>query len=358
MRTPGPAAPTRHDVFPTTLSLLRGPAETRPDCALAAPLRPLALADRPRFERAFARTGGSLADHGFASTWIWHDVLHLEWAAWHGHLLVMATSEREVTLLLPPLVDADADPAEVDLGAALALADTWLRGRGQAGLCIENCDSAAVERLLTARPGLDLERGADDYVYDNARLGALEGKSLRSKRHGRDRLLRTYPDAALLPLRAEDREQAIALLDRWNAGVEAREQDADADASVDAEARAEAAWMRRREVLANRAALDTADALGLLGFGLWLDGEARSQLAAFSLWEALPDGTVAALIEKADSEVPGAAAAIFSLGAGVLAPRFERCNAGDDGGLPGLRASKETWRPVELRSRWRVTARC
>src|SRR2546426_2507103 len=75
----------------------------------------LTLADRPRFERAFASVETPLAAYAFASHFVWRALFSYSWAELDGHLSLFAEYADGVYMPLPPLplptgVRQDASP--------------------------------------------------------------------------------------------------------------------------------------------------------------------------------------------------------------------------------------------------------
>ncbi|HZC67826.1 MAG TPA: hypothetical protein VE201_04330, partial [Nitrospirales bacterium] len=77
-------------------------------------LRPLALADRPRFEAALAAhavPGGPLAAYSFPFHFIWQGLLRYEWTELKGHLCLFAGNPEGSFLALPPIGPDPCGPA-------------------------------------------------------------------------------------------------------------------------------------------------------------------------------------------------------------------------------------------------------
>jgi len=108
----------------------------------------LTLADRPRFERAFASVETPLAAYAFASHFVWRALFSYSWAELDGHLSLFAEYADGVYMPLPPLplptgARQDASPWPMTprpSPAALAACFAFMRARngGSAVSRIEN----------------------------------------------------------------------------------------------------------------------------------------------------------------------------------------------------------------------------
>src|SRR3989449_2167982 len=108
----------------------------------------LTLADRPRFERAFASVETPLAAYAFASHFVWRALFSYSWAELDGHLSLFAEYADGVYMPLPPLplptgVRQDASPWPMTprpSPVALAACFAFMRARngGSAGSRVQD----------------------------------------------------------------------------------------------------------------------------------------------------------------------------------------------------------------------------
>ena len=313
-------------------------------------LTPLRLSDRPLLHDIFSQPADPLSDYSFACTYVWSASLRIYWQVIRRHLCVFANGTGDLTMLAPPLPapGADADDLAQCLRECFDRMDGYNdRNGGRARSRIEYVSEAALARLR-AVPGFDLAgapMGAD-YVYDMARMIDLAGGPLQSKRSARARFMRRFPDHRTEPLRPEHRQACVALLLRWQKRVE--EKFAAETPSADS---TNPGVLRRREVAACEFALDSMDALGLKGLALFVGAE----LVGFTLGEALTPRQASVLIEKTHPDFVGAPQYLFSEFCRQCWAEYPECNAGDDCGMPSLRFTKETYRPIRRLNKYCVT---
>lgn len=308
---------------------------------LAAPrpdprLRPLALVDKPLFERALARAGRvearSLAAYAFAYQYIWTALLPYWWIEEDDTFYLFAQSSDGFFLALPPLGPGPPTP---HVRNAFDLMRRW---NGSSPVSrIENVMGVQKDELV--RAGFRCPPKHPDYIYRADALAALSGDAYKSQRALCNRLERDHA-VRLDPFRAEDRDACIALYERW--AVQKRRGGLDRMGQLlleDAEA-------------AHRLVFSDNERLGLTGSVARVGGELRAY--TFGYW--LTPETYCVLLEVADRSIPGLAQWLFRETSRTAADRGARwINAMDDAGLPGLREAKRAYRPAAMIENWLVT---
>ncbi len=305
-------------------------------------LAPLTLADRDLFARCFARIPQPLSDYSFANVFIWRSSLSLYWARLEGHLCLFANG-RELSMLMPPMATDEAAPGSLGrcLDRCFELMDAYNDAAGlpRSLARIEYVSAPAAQAMVAAAPprlGLAAQPMSGDYIYAMPRMIDLAGGSLKSKRHARSRFLREHPDHACAPLQDHHLPDCLALLHVWHEHGDQAHLGEATDAMV------ATAELRRKEVAASRLALQRRHDLGLTGLTLWADG----RLIGFTLGECLTVDQASILIEKTHPEYHGAAQFIFAEFCRRCWASCQECNVGDDWGIPSLRFTKESYRPV------------
>lgn len=310
------------------------------DLTVAYGLRSIELADKPIFDEAFALLERPISDYTFANTFIWRGGLRLYWKMIEGYLCVFANGTGDLTMLFPPV------------------------GEGRLDRCVEQCFDMMHEYnarvahpshsrieyvseelwgLLQSFRGLTPALMGGDYVYETRKMIELTGGELKSKRQARNKFQREHTVRAE-PLGAEHVSACKALLKEWQAHGDSHARGDDPLAKATTE-------LRRRDTLATQLALDEHIALGLSGMVLFAD----EHLIGFTLGEPLSDGQASILIEKTDLEMYGSAQYIFSEFCRRNWSSFPECNVGDDWGIPSLRWTKESYRPLRLLSKYVLT---
>lgn len=303
---------------------------------------PLSLTDKPTFDAALRPLAQPISDYTFANVFMWSRCLRLSWLSLHRHLCVFANGD-DLTMLMPPMPQPGARDADMRraLADALDLMDTYNAAQGQPHHTrIEYISDEMLERLYAA-VGRDFPLGAvpmsGDFVYRRPHMVELAGKSLKSKRHGKTRFMREYPDHHTEPLTAAHAPLCLDLLDRWaHHAAEAHTGQVTEDAHPVA-----TEILRRREEAACRTAVRYQQELGLTGMGLFVG----DRMVGFTLGESLSPAQASVLIEKTDPACHGAAQFIYSEFCRTAWPNHIEINAGDDWGIPTLRWTKESYRP-------------
>ena len=314
-----------------------------------AGLSPIDLIDKPIFDAAFSRLKAPVSDYAFPGTFIWGSSLKILWARLDRHLCVFANGTGDLTLLLPPIPEAGA--SETDLcdcvGRAFEIMDRYNdRFAERARSRIEYVSDELLERF-SAAPRLTLSAApmAGDYIYDMARMIDLAGGNLKSKRHARGKFVRDFPSHRTVPLNDSHVADCLGLLDLWvQNGDDAHEGEVN-DAHIGTD------LLRHRDRLATQAALETRESLGIKGMVLLVD----DKLVGFTLGHAISPSQAFILIEKTHPDYPGSAQFIFSEFCRQYWSDYPECNVGDDWGIPSLRFTKQSYRPVRMLSKYVLT---
>lgn len=309
---------------------------------LLSGLAPVRLADKPTFDLAFSTLKQPISDSCFACAFMWAGPLRTSWAMLNNHVCIFANGTEDLSLLHPPISMPGASDAEF----ASAIADSFAimdeynaAGNGRDRSRIEYVSDEMLERVHACTP---FPLGATplwaDYVYDVNKLITLEGGDLKSKRHARSRFMREYPDARAEPMTEAHIDACRSLLDRWASHGDHTHDGEVNDAHVGTDV------LRYKDHLATSAALLHFRELGLLGMVVMVG----DRLAGFTLGLGLSPLQSMVLIEKTDPEFHGCPQYIFSEFCRTMLETYPECNAGDDWGIPTLRFTKQSYRPVRL----------
>ncbi len=290
----------------------------------SATLRPLTLADRPRFEAALASVETPLAHFAFAPHFIWRHLLAYSWAEIEGRLCLFAESADGLFMPLPPV----PRPSPAALAACFALMRA--RNGGSAVSRIENVPDewAAIFRAA----GYAIRPKDSDYLYRTQDLVDLAGDRYKAQRAACNRFEREYRHT-FEPYRDEDREACLALFHRWAAQKRT--------SGLEEAGR----YMLADSESAHRETLLHEGSLGLVGRVVRVEGTVR----AYTFGYARTAVVFCVLLEVADRDLPGLAPFIFREFSREAAARgHTSINTMDDSGLPGLASSKRAYRPVSL----------
>ena len=289
-------------------------------------LRPLTLADRPRFEAALAAhavPGDPLAACAFPFHFIWQGLLRYEWTELEGHLCLLAGNQDGSFLALPPI---GPDPC----GPAMAKAFEFLskRNRTPALTRVENAPENLAVRCR--EQGYRVTPKGPDYVYRRADLVASRGDRYKSQRVAYNHCV-AHAHPVYRPFRPDDAGACLALFQHWRQGVK---HDGASDLTVHLAVDAEHA---------HRRGITHAAALGLLG----RVAEVEGRIAAYTFGYPLNATTFCILFEITDRNVKGLGAYIFREFCREL-ESYELINTMDDSGLEGLRRAKLAYHPFKL----------
>lgn len=303
-------------------------------------LHTIELADKSLFDQAFATLRQPISDYTFANTFIWRTGLHLYWRLIHGHVCVFAHGSGDLTMLIPPVGEGDLAKA---LSECFAIMDDYnQRIADRSHSRIEYVSEEMLARLVPH--GLAATPMGCDYVYDTQRMIDLAGGELKSKRQAKSKFAREH-HVEVTAITPADVPACLRLLSHWQAYADAHAHESDPAAHA-------ARVLRERDTLATREALASMEALGLAGMILWADGSP----IGFTMGEPLGSHQASIVVEKTDLTCYGAAQYIFSEFCRVYWSSYPEINVGDDWGLPGLRRTKESYRPKAHLAKYVVTA--
>ncbi len=316
-------------------------------------LAPISLQHKALFNAVFANLAQPTSDYSFANLFVWTAPLKLYWASLHRHLCVFANGTGDLTLLLPPLPEPGAERAALKR----ALADSWEimddyndRHADRSQSRVEYVSDEMLEQVNSVLGG-DLALSAapmgGDYIYPVGNMIELPGKALKSKRHGKTKFMRDYPDHRAQPLRAEHVAACTELLHTWRRhGDESHEGQVTEDQHQQSTAE-----LRRRDAAACAHALQHFESLGMKGLVLFAQG----RLIGFTLGESLSPMQASILFEKTDPAFHGAPQFIFSEFCRQCWADKPEINVGDDWGIPTLRFTKQSYRPTRQLLKYTLT---
>jgi Fe-S-cluster containining protein len=291
------------------------------------PMHRLTLDDLPRLETALRRAGLPQSQSPAAYSAPYHytcnTLLSYWWTELDGGFFLFAESPDGWFMPLPPLSGGPIDDA-----CAQAFAILRQRNDHSAVSRIENVlpEAASHLRLL----GYRSTPKEGDYLYRADELSRLVGDRYKSQRALCNRIDR-LTGIAVVPYQECDRRACRTLLHVWRGQKEGE--------ALGSYGR----WLLEDAVSSHEVVWSHAAALGLNGTVVKIDGAVRAY--TFGYW--LTDKTWCVLLEVADRTVPGLAQYLFRETCRLAhSEGAEFVNAMDDAGLPGLRRSKQRYRPT------------
>ena len=294
-----------------------------------AGLHQLTREDIPRMTAALAQSAVAehdvlpLASYSVPYHYMWNGLLAYWWVQLHGALCVFIQSPDGWFMPLPPLGTGSMEQPLVE---AFALMQRW-NGASPVSR-VENVSlrfAPDVERL-----GYRLTSKEPEYVYRATDLVALAGDRYKSHRALCNRFEREQA-VIVEPYQIRDRPGCRALFRDWSKQKRAQSlEEFGRMVLADAEPAHEVLWSH-------------ASALNLTGTIVRIEGRIRGY--TFGLW--LSNAVFCVLVEVADRSIPGLAQFLFrDTCRAASAQGAEYINTMDDGGLAGLRASKQAYHPT------------
>lgn len=172
------------------------------------------------------------------------------------------------------------------------------------------------------------EDGAADYLYDAEALRKLSGRKYHAQKNHLNAFLRSYPNYTFLPYQPDEEAELLAFFDRYE------EEAKDLTESA------------KKESLACKRLIPMLSALQLDARVLRVDG----MFCGFVVMEAVGD-TLMIHIEKALTDFRGIYPLLVMLEANAYS-QVRYINREEDDGNPGLRQSKQSYHPIELKQKY------
>ncbi len=255
----------------------------------------------------------------FANLYLWGR----QSVARQGELLLFFSHFHGKTMYPYPAGSGDVREA-----IELLIADSHERGIPFRLTGLSPRDKEQLECWYPGQFRFHCDRDSHDYVYAIDDLADLKGRKFQQKRNHYNRFFQTYPDAQVRPLSQATLTDAMTVAYRWHARL-----DAQADAAMERVAlqRAFAHWQE----------------LQMEGMVLYV----KDHPVAMTMASFLSENTMDVHFEKADTDYPGAYAAINRSFAAYLRdkyPQLQYLNREDDMGIEGLRKAKLSYQPHHL----------
>ncbi|WP_051075318.1 DUF2156 domain-containing protein [Alkalispirochaeta alkalica] len=282
-------------------------------------LAPLGLGQRDALHPRLALLPEGISEFTFAGLYLFRNTYNYQISTLpDDHLLIAGEREGHPFCMLPCGI-----PRDPELLRELLERFRYIKGLGE-----PQADSAWV-RLEQEGYTIQEDRDNFDYLYLRTDLAELPGKRYHKKRNHVNAFINNYLYDER-PLTGENRDDALAVLERWQ---ETREDQTDYAAA--------------------REALERFQELDLRGYLVYVDNEP----AAWTLGEPLMRGTSFVVhFEKALDQYRGIYQFINKAFATILPRHYTWINREQDLGDPGLRQAKMTYRPWGFVKKYRVTA--
>jgi Fe-S-cluster containining protein len=342
LANPGLIGPYQRDV-----QILRSLPAITARLSPSTGLELLTVDHRVTCETVMRTSESFLACYAFAPQYVWRDLFKYSWTTLADHFCLFAQDDDGMFMPLPPMAMEARPDAR---GASRGAEDAFATAVGQAFVLMRerNGGRNGVARIegVTEKQKAELEKlgcrvmpKAMDYLYPANALTALAGDRYKSQRNACNRFASEHR-FRVEPYQLHHRDACLALYRRWRAQQEARE-------NLDDVAR----HLLKDAESAHTLGLSEAEALGLAGLVVWVEGS----LCAYTLGYALPgrssgpDSVFCVLFEIADRSILGLAQFIFRECCRLAVEHgLKWINTMDDSGLPSLARSKQAYHPTRL----------
>ena len=291
--------------------------------------QPLTLNDKPIFDRYVHQTCQHLSSYAFAPLYIWKAHFAFYWVQLAGHLCIFAKQNDDYFMPILPI------PYKVSSCGYLNVVHEAYQFmlKSSRNPHIARIENVPQEMLpFFEKNGFSATLKETEYLYETEALSTLSGNRYKSKRSAYNTFFERYPSATLSPYCLTDRDACFALYDAWRTERAAQCNDEIYRTMLD-DSRS-----------AHRIAIAHADALGLLGRVVRVNGEIK----AYTFGYPLNADTFCVLFEVADLDTKGLAQFIYREFCRELMGTYRWINAMDDSGLENLRRVKHSYHPICL----------
>ena len=281
------------------------------------------------FDAYVRRVCPRLSSYAFAPLYIWRDHFTFYWGQLAEYLCIFAKQNGDYFMPILPI------PYEVGSCRYLKVvraAYQFMLGssRNPHIVRIENVPQEMLS--LFKENGFSATLKETEYLYETETLSRLSGNRYKSKRSAYNAFVGRYPSLTLSPYGSTDREACFALYDAWRTTRASQSEDEIYCAMLD-DSRA-----------AHQIAITSADALGLVGRVVRINGEIKG----YTFGYPLNADTFCVLFEVTDLRTKGLAQFIYREFCRELMGTYRWINAMDDSGLENLKRVKRSYHPTRL----------
>lgn len=185
-------------------------------------------------------------------------------------------------------------------------------------------------QLEKCHPTISSCRADSDYMFTSKKLKTLSGRELSSRRNLLHQLLASH-QMETKPLKADEFENAMEVLDAWQANSKELKENTDYFPCKDS--------------------LTYLDQLGLFGRIAFADGRP----VGFTVGDLLNSQTAVLLMAKSLHDIKGLTPYLYQDFALSLPDTIDWINLEQDLGLSSLRRAKEAYAPDALLQKWKAT---
>ena len=292
-------------------------------------LQPLTLNDKPIFDAHAHRTCLRLAHYAFAPLYVWREHFQFYWTLLADYLCLFAKQGDDYFMPILPM------PCEIEDRVYLnvirqAYQFMLASSRNPHIARIENVPREMI--AFFKKNGFCATLKETEYLYETEVLVGLRGDRYKQQRHAYNAFVAEHPAAKLRPYTPVDQDACLALYDRWQETRSQKYDDPIYSAMLD------------DSQSAHRIGISHAEALGLIGRVIRIDGKIRG----YTFGYPLNADTFCVMFEITDLSIKGLAQFIYREFCKELMDTYRWINAMDDSGLENLKRVKRAYHPTEL----------
>jgi uncharacterized protein len=273
--------------------------------------KPITLADKPLFDEYFAEFPPRISELTFTNLFVWRHSRKYEFAEIDSHLIILYDNK-----FLQPI---GKNPESI------------IPGLLKEHSSIERVDETIA--LKTTGCKVEEDRNNWDYVYSIEDLRTLAGNKYAPKRNFIKQCEKCEPDVCAL-----DKDTVHGFLQLQKDWCSLRKCDDDANLQA--------------ENTAVMEALKNFEMLNLFGICIYVN----KRIEGFAIGEKLNNDTYVEHFEKANTNINGLYQYILYNFAKSIRGEFSYLNREQDLGIEGLRKAKESYYPVRMIKKYRITS--
>ncbi len=278
----------------------------------------------------FRRYESRSCERTFVNVYLWSRHYPVTFGVVESALVFKSESEEDLAFAYPA-----GEPEQVRRALEVLKAYCGERNRPFVLYSVTKENFEQLEQWYPGRFQIKYDEDRADYVYESEKLASLSGKKLHSKKNHVNRFKAVYEGRwSYEPMSRENLEDCFQTALAWR-----RENGCEEDEEKSA------------EICVTMNALRLFEELELVGGVLRVDGE----VVAFTIGEPLSSDTFVVHIEKALSKIPEGYAMINQQFVSHACMDYRYINREEDTGAEGLRRAKQSYRPVFMVEKGRVT---
>ncbi|MDR2442962.1 MAG: phosphatidylglycerol lysyltransferase domain-containing protein [Deltaproteobacteria bacterium] len=284
----------------------------------------LTLEDRAIFCQQEMRRPLLTSDANFTNMFIWQGFYNFSWASAHGCLCVISNPQSGAPFAMPPLGEGDR------LKATEFLVDNMENPK------LSRIPKDLAAEIIEAHPQWRLEADVDnyDYLYSAEKLITLSGRRMHQKKNHYNHFIQNNRFEVLY-VNEDLHDELQAVEAKW---LTSKTEKIGPDSHL----------LMEQEAV--HQLLENFRALEVQGLAIRIDG----RIEAFTLGEVLNPETALIHVEKGNPNIRGIYVALCSFFCKNYYSDKIYINREQDLGLPGLRKSKESLKPVIMAEKFNI----